>query len=133
MARSVSRGRKGALSYATQLLSTNRPIRAPRSRGLPSPGRFVARRRQRRDMRYGQASGLSLDLADVPLQRLVLSVVNLGGRRYAYLPALRARPGGLRRARRVSSHASVRRADRDVDAAQRGAPGEARAPADGGV
>src|SRR3982751_5408900 len=32
MARSASRGRKGALSYATQLLSTSQPIRAPRSR-----------------------------------------------------------------------------------------------------
>ena len=38
-----------------------------------------------------QASGLSVDAADVPLQRLVLPVVDLGGRRHACLPARGAR------------------------------------------
>ena len=33
-----SRGRKGALSYATQLLNTNQPIRAPRSQDHPPLG-----------------------------------------------------------------------------------------------
>ena len=39
----------------------------------------------------GQASGLSLDAADVPLQRLVLPLVDLGRRRHACVPALGAR------------------------------------------
>ncbi len=34
--------------------------------------------RQCGDLRHGQASGLSVDAADVPLQRLVLPVVDLG-------------------------------------------------------
>ena len=36
---------------------------------------------QRRDLRYGQASGVSVDAPDVPLQRLVLPVVDLSRRR----------------------------------------------------
>ncbi len=48
----------------------------------------------------GRASGLSLDAADVPLQRLVLSVDDLGGRRHACLPARGARGSDVRRHRR---------------------------------
>ena len=44
-----------------------------------------------------QASGLSVDAADVPLQRLVLPVVDLGRRRHACLPARGARAGDVRR------------------------------------
>ena len=47
--------------------------RRSQGRGLPPPRRGPARGRQRADLRHGQASGLSLDAADVPLQRLVLS------------------------------------------------------------
>ena len=69
-------------------------------------------------------SGLSVDAADVPLQRLVLSVDAVDRRRHACLPARGARSADLRRDRRAQGHASVRRADRDVDAAQRRAAGE---------
>ena len=48
----------------------------------------------------GPASGLSLDAADVPLQRLVLSLDDLGGGRHACLPARGARQGDVRRHRR---------------------------------
>ena len=39
----------------------------------------------------GPRAGLSLDPADVPLQRLVLSLDDLGGRRHAYLSPRGAR------------------------------------------
>ena len=42
-----------------------------------------------------QASGLSVDAADVPLQRLVLPVDDLGGRRHACVPARGARGGDV--------------------------------------
>ena len=42
----------------------------------------------------------------------------VGGRRHACLPARGARRADLRRHRHAQGHASVRRADRDVDAAQ---------------
>ena len=42
-----------------------------------------------------QASGLSVDAADVPLQRLVLPVVDVGGGRHACLPARGARGGDV--------------------------------------
>ena len=47
--------------------------------------------RQCRDLQHGQASRLSVDAADVPLQRLVLPLVDLGRRRHACLPARGAR------------------------------------------
>ena len=71
-----------------------------------------------RDVRHGQASGLSVDAADVPLQRLVLPVDAFGRRRHSCLPACGARGADLRRHRHPQGHASVRRADRDVDVAQ---------------
>ena len=67
----------------------------------------------------GQHPRLSLDAADVPLQRLVLPVVALGEGGHARLPAAGAGQGDLRPHRRAQGHAPVRRADRDVDAAQR--------------
>ena len=48
----------------------------------------------------GPASGLSVDAADVPLQRLVLPVDAVGGGRHACLPARGARQGDVRRDRR---------------------------------
>ncbi len=45
--------------------------------------------------RMAQASGLSVDAADVPLQRLVLSLDDLGRRRHACLPARGARGGDV--------------------------------------
>jgi fatty-acyl-CoA synthase len=67
-------------------------------------------------------------LADVSLQRLVLYLDAVGGRRHPCLPSRRARRADLRRHRRAQGHASVRCADRDVDAAQcRGGREEAAA------
>ena len=56
-------------------------------------GAYLLAHRQRRHLRHGQAPGLSLDAADVPLQRLVLPLVDLGRRRHPCLPA----PGARRR------------------------------------
>ena len=56
-------------------------------------GALSARRRQRADRRrWAKHPRLSLDAADVPLQRLVLSLDDLGGRRHACLPARRCAP-----------------------------------------
>ena len=49
-----------------------------------------------------QALRLSLDAADVPLQRLVLSVDDLGGRRNPCVPAPGARAGDVRSHRRAT-------------------------------
>ena len=59
-----------------------------------------------------------MDAADVPLQRLVLPVVDLGRRRHACVPARRAGAGDVRRDRKPQGDASVRRPDRDGDFAQ---------------
>ena len=74
--------------------------RRPEGRGLSPPRRLSARDRQCRDLRHGQASGLSLDAADVPLQRLVLPLVDLDPRRHACLPAPGARGRDVRPDRR---------------------------------
>ena len=99
--------------------------RRSQGRRLSSSRRQPAGGRQRRHRRHGPASRLSVDAADVPLQRLVFSVVaqREGGR--ARLPAAGARQGALRRHRRTWRHPSVRGADRHADPAQRdrrGAP-----------
>ena len=66
----------------------------------------------------GKHCGLSVDAADVPLQRLVLSLDAGRAGRHACLPALGAAGADVRRHRRPRRHASVRRADRHVDADQ---------------
>ena len=104
---------------AITLNYTSRHHRRSEGRGLSPSRRASARHRQRRHLRDGQASGLSVDAADVSLQRLVLPVVDLGRRRHACLPARGARGGDVRRDRQPQGDASVRRADRDGDAAQR--------------
>ena len=93
--------------------------RRPEGRGLSSPRRRPAVSGQRHHRQPGTAPGLSLDPADVPLQRLVLRLDALGGGRHPCLPA--AGPGRrpLRRPRRARGHASLRRADRDAAPAQR--------------
>ena len=103
--------------------------RRSQGRGLSPPRRAPARGQQRHHLRHGQASGLSLDAADVPLQRLVLPLDAVGGGRHACLPARGARQGDVRRDRRAQGDAPVRRADRDVDAAQRRRRGEEAAAA----
>ena len=107
--------------------------RRPQGRGLSPPRRLSPRHRQRAHRQPGQALRLSLDPADVPLQRLVLPVDDLGGRRHACLPAPGARAGDVRRHRRSQGHASLRRADRDGDLAQRAGRGEEAAAARGRV
>ena len=69
--------------------------RRSEGRGLSPSRRVSARDRQCRHLRHGQASGLSVDAADVPLQRLVLPVVDLGGGRHACVPARGARGGDV--------------------------------------
>ena len=56
-------------------------------RGLSPPRRLPPGGWQCRDLLHGQAPGLSVDAADVPLQRLVLPVVDLGRGRHACVPA----------------------------------------------
>ena len=103
--------------------------RRSQGRRLPSSRREPARGRQRRHRRHRPPPGLSLDPADVPLQRLVLSLVDQrqGGR--ARLLAASARQADLRPHRRAQGHAHVRRADRHVDPAQRARRREAPAAA----
>ena len=69
--------------------------RSERRRLSPSR-RLSARHGQRHHLRDGQASGLSVDAADVPLQRLVLSVDAVGGCGHACVLARRARRADLR-------------------------------------
>ena len=52
--------------------------RRSEGRGVPPSRRLSARARQCRDLQMGRASGLSVDAADVPLQWLVLPLVDLG-------------------------------------------------------
>ena len=92
-------------------------------------GAYLLALGQRRHLRHGQASGLSVDAADVSLQRLVLHLDAVGGRRHACLPAGGAGRADLRRHRHAQGHASVRRADRDVDLAECFGAGEEAAAA----
>ena len=107
--------------------------RRSEGRGLSPPRRASARGQQRADLRDGTAAGLSVDAADVPLQRLVLPLDDLGGGRHPHLSPRGARQGDVRRHRRAQGHAPVRRADRDVDPAQRAGRREKAAAACGAV
>ena len=93
--------------------------RQPERRRLPSPRRLSSCARQCAGRQYRAAPGLSVDAADVSLQWLVLSLDGPGGGRRQCLPALCAAGRDLERACRRGRHASVRRADRDVDHPQR--------------
>ena len=105
----------------------------PEGRGLSPSRRLSARDRQCADLQYGPPSGLSVDAADVSLQRLVLPLVDLDRRRHACLPAPGAGGCDVRPDRRPQGDASVRRADRDGDAAQCAGRREEAAAACGGV
>ena len=83
--------------------------RQSQGRGLQPPRRRALGLRQRHAMGAGHPSGLSLDPADVPLQRLVLPLDAGAGRRHLRLPAPRQRQDDLRRAGRPRRHAHVRR------------------------
>ena len=86
--------------------------RQPERRRLSPPRRLSERARQRDHVRARPAFGLSLDPADVPLQRLDLYLGRHGGGRHACLSAPRRAGSDLRRDRRAPGDASVRRADR---------------------
>ena len=61
--------------------------RQPEGRGLPPPRRAPERGRQRAGLGHGALPGLPVDPADVPLQRLVLPLVDRAPGRHAGLPA----------------------------------------------
>ena len=107
--------------------------RRSEGRGLSPPRRASAGDGQCHHLRHAAASGLSVDAADVPLQRLVLPLDDLDRRRHACLPARGARGRDVRRDRHPQGDASVRRADRDGDAAQRDRGREEAAAACGRV
>ena len=68
----------------------------PKGGRVSSPRRLSERTRQRSRLGHAAPPGLSLDLANVPLQRLVLSVDDHGDGRHPCLPAARRRHGDLR-------------------------------------
>ena len=75
-------------------------------RRLPSSRRRADVLREHDLNRHDALSRLSLDAADVSLQRLVFPVVGDARRRYARLPSLGARQGHVRCDRRPQGHAS---------------------------
>ena len=72
-------------------------------RRLSPPRRLSQRARQRADLRALAAHGLSLDAADVPLQRLDLHVGGHRGRRHARVPAPRRSGADLSRHRAATA------------------------------
>ena len=105
--------------------------RQSEGRGAASSRRLPERLRQCADLRAVAAQRLSVDAADVPLQRLDLYLGGDAGRRHACLPAPRGAGADLRRDRRAWRDAYVRRAggaDHADPCARRRA---ARIPADG--
>ena len=99
-------------------------------RRLPSPRRRADGLRQRHRVRHGAPSGLPVDPADVPLQRLVLPLDARRRRRDARMPAMGPREGHVRRHRRPWRDAPVRGADRHVGAPQRSRRRKAQFPPD---
>ena len=95
----------------------------------PSPRRLSQCRQQYSGGQSRPASGLPLDPADVPLQRLVLSVDGRGLRRHQCLPAQGRSGEDLRTDPEARRHPHVRRADRlqHADQCARRAQGKGRA------
>ena len=98
----------------------------PEGRGLSPSRREPAGDRQRAAWADGGGQRLSLDPADVPLQRLVLPLDDLRRDGHACVPAGRPRQTDLRRHRRSRRHPYVRRAHRHADPAERPGGGETR-------
>ena len=92
----------------------------PEGRGLSPPRRLLERFGQRARLGHGAPSGLSLDPAHVPLQRLVLSLDGDGAGRHPCLPAPGRGRGDLSGDRRSRRHPPLRRADRHADDPGRG-------------
>ena len=104
--------------------------RQSQGRRLSPSRRLPERHRRCHHLRPRQPCGLSLDAADVPLQRLVLHLGRDGGRRHPCLPA-QGRPGGdLSDDQAPWRHPPVRRADRAERAGQcaRCGQGKVRSP-----
>ena len=92
--------------------------RQSQGRGLPPPRRSDQCDLQHPGMGHGQAPGLPVDLADVPLQRLVLSVDHRRTCRRQRVPAQGRAAGDLRRHARPWRHPLLRRAHRARHAGQ---------------
>ena len=88
-------------------------------RRLPSPRRVSERALQHHRLGHAAPFGLSVDAADVSLQRLVLRVDDGGQRGDKYLPAPRRSKADSGRHSRAPGHPLLRRADRSRDADQR--------------
>ena len=100
--------------------------RQPEGRGLPPPRRLPERRRQHPGLGHAAPRGVPVDAADVPLQRLVLSVDHGGECRDQRLSAPGRGSADLRSDPKAQGHALLRRADRAPDADQRARGAEAR-------
>ena len=98
----------------------------------PSPRRLSQRRQQHPGRRSRPASGVSVDAADVPLQRLVLSLDHRGVGRHQCLPAQGRSGEDLRADPEARRHPHVRRADRLQHADQRARRAEGQGGAAGG-
>ena len=101
--------------------------RQSEGRRLPPPRRVPERAVEHHRLGHAAARGVSVDAADVPLQRLVLPVDDGRQRRHQRLPAPGRSQGDLRRDPRAQGHPLLRRADRARDADQRARGSCARA------
>ena len=93
--------------------------RQSEGRRLPSPRHVPGGGRQHHGVAAAAEAGVSVDPADVPLQRLVLPVVGHRDGRHACLPAQGRSGADLSDDRRARRDAHVRRADRAQHAGQR--------------
>ena len=93
--------------------------RRPEGRGHAPPRRLPERGVQRGHLDHAALPELPVDAADVPLQRLVLSVDGGDARRHACLPAPGRGRGDPRRDARARRRPLLRRADRAQPADQR--------------
>ncbi len=107
--------------------------RQPQGRRLPPPRGLSARPGQRADRLHAEARGLSVDAADVPLQRLVLPLDDIGRCRHACVSPPGAPEAHLGRAGRPPRHTSLRRAHRHVDDPRDPRRRQARARSCGGI
>ena len=107
--------------------------RQPQGRRVPPSRRGADVLRQHARDRHGPAPDLSLDAADVPLQRLVLPLVDQPRLRHACLPPLGPRQADVRRDRQSRGDASLGCALRHVGRCstrprRRGAPSASASP-----
>jgi hypothetical protein len=114
----TSRSREGPLTEPATAVRRRHDWQPEEGR-LSSPRRLSECARQYPRLgRAASSGGLSVDIADVPLQRLVLPVDHHGTRRDACLPAPGRGRGDLRGDRAQGGDPSLRRAGRHEHAAQ---------------